>query len=169
MDRDRDNAPFHPYDYANGNPLRWSDPRGLKAFDQFETPPNIPSMPGPLPDKKCCSQTAIQKSMDSVDYQIDRMMRGEMPRGSIVAMTMSPILCLDGLCSNYPVDPKEYVFNKGYDKDPCVNYCINFHEFLHFTDTRQWDTTWSISQITRFNEFFPYLGERSCLMQFGGR
>lgn len=43
---------------------------------------------------------------------------------------MSPILCKDGLCSNYPVDTKEYVFNKDYDKDPCVNYCINVNTAL---------------------------------------
>jgi len=168
-DPDQYNAPFHPYDYSNGNPQRWSDPRGLKAFNMFEIPPNLPSMTGPLPDKKCCSQQAIQKATDSVDYQIDRLLQGKMPAGTVVAMTISPTICSNGLCSNYPVDPKEYVFDNEYSKDPCVNYCINFHEFLHFTDTRQWDMSWSHTQITQFNEFFPYLGEKACLKHFGGK
>lgn len=167
-DTDRDNAPFHPYDYANDNALRWTDPRGLKAFNMFE-PPNLPPMPGPLPDKKCCSHDAIQKSMDSVDYQLDRMMNGKTPYGKVVAATISPIQCSNGLCSNEPVDPKTYVFNKGYSKDPCVNYCINFHEFIHFTDTRQWDMSWTDNQIVRFQEFPAYLGEKACLFQFGGK
>jgi hypothetical protein len=135
----------------------------------FEIPPILPTMPGPVPDKNCCSQQAIQKATDSVDYQIDRLIQGKTPAGTVVAMTISPIQCTNGLCTNYPVDPKEYVFDKGYSKDPCVNYCINFHEFLHFTDPRQWDMSWSDTQITQFNEFFPYVGEKACLMQFGGK
>jgi hypothetical protein len=50
-----------------------------------------------------------------------------------------------------------------------VNYCINFHEFLHFTDTRQWDPNWTPTQLVQFAEFFPYMAERACLRQFGGK
>lgn len=83
-------------------------------------PPNIPSMPGPLPNKKCCSQDAIHQWMDGVEYQIDRMMNGQTPYSKAVAATISPTQCNNGMCSNEPVDPKSYVFKKGYSKDPCV-------------------------------------------------
>jgi RHS repeat-associated protein len=115
-DPDRDVARFHPYDYANGNPPRWTDPRGLKVFNMFEVPPNIPPMPGPIPDKSCCSQKEIQKMTDRVDYQIDRMLHGSVPFGKVVAATISPIVCRNGLCSNWPVDPKDYQFVNNYAK-----------------------------------------------------
>ncbi len=47
-------------------------------------------------------------------------------------------------------------------------YCINFHEFTHFTDTRQWDMNWSGTQVVQLREFPAYVGEGACLMQFGG-
>jgi hypothetical protein len=87
---DMEEARLYPYAYTRHNPLRYADPDGRRAFDMFD-----------VPDKKCCSADAVQQATGSVDYQIDRMMNGLTPHGTVAAFTVSSVICdSDGLCRN---------------------------------------------------------------------
>jgi RHS repeat-associated protein len=156
------------YAYVRGNPLRLSDRFGLRAFDIFEVP-NIPPMPaGHFPNTECCSKRAIQQSIDSVDGQINRMMNGQTPAGTVVAMTLVAYTCHQGECTPLASDPSLFPWGN-YKEDKCANYCINFHEWIHFSDLRSWGEHWSETQKTLFHEFPAYVAEKACLLEMRGR
>jgi hypothetical protein len=41
-----------------------------------------------------------------------------------------------------------------------VNYCVNFHEWIHFSDTRTWGESWTDVQKEIFHELPAYVGEQ---------
>jgi hypothetical protein len=135
----------------------------MLPFNQFDIP-DIPSMPGPFPDNKCCSKDALQSELNNVEKHIKGMMGGSPPEGVVVAATGMAFSCYKGICTPAASAPSAWQFGN-YKADKCVNYCINFHEWVHFSDLRPWDESWSWQQVEIFHEFPAYVAEKACLLQ----
>jgi hypothetical protein len=92
------------------------------------------------------------------------MMNGSPPEGIVVAATGMAFSCYKGTCTPAASAPSAWQFGN-YKKDKCVNYCINFHEWVHFNDLRPWGESWFWQQEEIFHEFPTYVAEKACLLQ----
>jgi RHS repeat-associated protein len=155
------------YRYTLNNPVRWFDPLGLTPAP-FPSTPTVPPFPRTPPNASCCNKGAMQKSLDSTNLQIKRLMSGDPLEGYIGGITVRGITCEGDWCRQLPVDPS--LFSPGVtDKDPCVKYCGEFHEWIHFTDNRPWSMKWTDYEQMRFLELPAYVGEKSCLLVLMGK
>jgi hypothetical protein len=76
--------------------------------------------------------------MRSVERQLDRMVNGGTPPvGEIVAAETRGWFCDDTNVCTPELSPRSSWRRKSYSNDKCVNYCINYHEWIHRTDSRQ--------------------------------
>ncbi len=162
----RSARPRFPYSYAFSNPLLFTDRRGLSPSPVTQWP-NTPPMPGPWPNPKCCDKNAINDSLRSVDRQLDRMVNGGTPpSGEFVAAETRGWFCDNaGVCTP-DLSPRSSWRRKSYSNDKCVNYCINYHEWTHFTDSRQWSLGnggFDGDAFALFSELPGYIGEKACL------
>jgi len=166
FDPDRESGVRYPYAYVGNRPTVMTDPLGLKAFPAIPPLPNIPPMPGPIPDPKCCSKSAIDDDLKSVNDKLKKMADGKYPSGTFGGvMTIRGTTCTGTICSYVPEDPS--LFNRqNFSKDKCVDYCANYHEWVHFVDTRSWDNTWGDVKIGIFQEWPGYIANKACLNVF---
>jgi hypothetical protein len=131
--------------------------------------PDTPGLPSrfPKPNGGCCDKDQITKAKDSAQKQLDRMNAGGVPEGTVTASVTRSHSCDDhGNCVPIVGDPADFdpgIVEKG---DPCVDYCITLHEWVHFTDNRPWSTKWTTEQITRHTEYPAYYREVECLSSF---
>lgn len=74
-----------------------------------------------------------------------------------------------GVCASVctpDLSPRSSWRRKSYSNDKCVNYCINYHEWIHFTDDRSWNLANGAFDSYAFaisSELPSYIGEKACL------
>lgn len=131
-------------------------------------------MPGKQPNLDCCSKRSIDKFLRNVDKQIKRLEEGQSLKGRVIASQTVQWSCVKstGVCTMKPYsDPWSF---QRYDDDDCVNYCINFHEWVHHTDNRSFPKAWEdaadaahdYKQIKDFLEKPAYDATRTYLENF---
>jgi RHS repeat-associated protein len=156
--------------YVENNPVSATDPLGLQgvAFP----PPLVspPSLPGnyPRPDKRCCDANRLERAIQSVQSQRQRMRTGRSPSGTISGSTLSTASCdpSSGWCTPWPPDPPSQFNPNTSEADSCVRYCITVHEWTHWNDRRRYNLKWSDDQLTIHREWPGYDQELKCLVSF---
>ncbi|MCC6130101.1 MAG: RHS repeat protein, partial [Acidobacteria bacterium] len=158
------------YSYSDSAPTLFRDPTGNVVAYVFPPPmPAFSPKPGPLPDFACCSKSAIKADLASVEYQIQRMIRGQGPRGTRPGGWAD----VGAVHSDYDRQTGDMVTNGtggGFDTsipsggDPCVKYCGRYHEWIHETDRgRRWSLRWTHAQQEIFIEWPAYIVNAACL------
>lgn len=148
------------------------DPLGLQAErpplpgrrDPFSPPfpPDFPSGPwGNRPDSECCDKRQIDRRIEKTKV---------LGKGTQVAEVHGATSVIMGLrheggpwFSRVPLGPFERPCT---DRDPCIRFCCNVHEFFHYSDPRWIKVGWDQQTSHQHDEAPAYGVERACLRTF---
>ena len=150
------------FSYAGDSPATVVDENGLCPSLCPRFPPGCGNQPNP----HCgCSKEAIVKASANAAQQIQRILSGAAPSGSIgAAVTCSNAYLGDGWYQVIGCDWPPHEFQ--CSGDPCVDYCACRHEWRHAQGGDVWNIAMDNAAVARAIELPAYDEELRCLVGF---